>query len=166
MLRAVQRQDRQARICALGVPLFKYFTDNPEAGKIFADAMTSFTSTIASAVVAAYDFSSIRKIVDVAGGHGLLVNSILKGNPGMRGILFDLPAVVAGVNSIDRCKLMAGDFFESVPAGDAYILKHIIPDWDDERAIRILKNCRRAMEGDGKLLLVETVVPPVNEPIT
>jgi hypothetical protein len=155
-----------------GMEPFPYFVQNPEVARIFDNAMTSFSLISAPAVTAAYDFSSIKKIVDVAGGHGLLISSILKANPHLQGVLFDMPTVIEGAGRLieeagvaDRCGKVAGDFFEAVPAGgDAYIMKHIIHDWDDERALTILKNCHRAMTENGKLLLVEVVLPPGNEP--
>lgn len=155
-----------------GMEPFPYFVENPDVAKIFDNAMTSFSLMSAPAVTAAYDFSSIKKIVDVAGGHGLLISSILKANPDLRGVLFDMPTVIEGAGPLieeagvaARCEKVAGDFFESVPAGgDAYIMKHIIHDWDDERSLAILRNCHRAMTEGGKLLLVEVVLPPGNEP--
>lgn len=155
-----------------GMEPFPYFVENPEVAKIFDDAMTSFSIMTAPAVTAAYDFSSIKKLVDVAGGHGLLISSILKANPGVQGVLFDMPSVIEGAGRLieeagvaDRCEKVAGDFFEAVTAGgDAYIMKHIIHDWDDERSLVILRNCHRAMTAGGKLLVVEVVIPPGNEP--
>ncbi len=155
-----------------GMEAFPYFVQNPEVAKIFDNAMTSFSLMTAPAVTAAYDFSVIKKIVDVAGGHGLLLSSILKMNPHLEGVLFDMPSVIEGAGRLieeagvaNRCAKVAGDFFESVPAGgDAYIMKHIIHDWDDERSLVILRNCHRALVENGKLLLVEVVIPPGNEP--
>ena len=140
--------------------------------KTFDDAMTGMTLAGNDAVLSSYDFSSIRKIVDVGGGLGSLIASILKINPQMKGILFDAPPVIEGARRrieaegiADRCEVIAGDFFESVPSGgDAYILKWIIHDWSDERAIAILRNCHRVMTEYGKLLLVEAVVPRSSEP--
>ena len=156
----------------LGMEPFPYFVQNPDVAKIFDNAMTSFSLLTAPAVTAAYDFSSIKKIVDVAGGHGLLLSTILKANPHLKGVLFDMPTVIEGAGRLmeeagvaDRCERVAGDFFKEVPAGgDAYIMKHIIHDWDDERSLVILRNCHRAMVAGGKLLLVEIVIPPGNEP--
>ncbi|HVG33055.1 MAG TPA: methyltransferase [Pyrinomonadaceae bacterium] len=155
-----------------GMEPFPYLVQHPELARIFNNAMTSFSLMSAPTVTAAYDFSSIKKLVDVAGGHGLLISSILKANPHMQGVLFDMPTVIEGAGRLieeagvsDRCEKVAGNFFESVPeGGDAYIMKHIIHDWDDERSLTILKNCYRAMTENGKLLLVEVVIPPGNEP--
>jgi ubiquinone/menaquinone biosynthesis C-methylase UbiE len=155
-----------------GMNVFQYYGQNPEPAAVFDRAMTSFSSTESAAVVAAYDFSPIRKLVDVAGGHGGLLFSILKANPHLEGVLFDQADVIERAKSLigsdpstNRCQLASGNFFESVPAGaDAYILKHIIHDWDDERSIAILKQCHRAMSPDGRVLVVEQVIPPGNEP--
>ncbi len=152
------------------MPIFEYFAKMPEAAAIFDAAMTSISTFESKAVAAAYDFSGIGTLVDVAGGHGLLITTILKANRKMGGILFDLPHVTAGAPALlqsrgvaDRCQIVSGDFFESVPeGGDAYLMKHIIHDWDDERAIQILKNCHRAMRSGGKVLIVDAVIPPGN----
>jgi ubiquinone/menaquinone biosynthesis C-methylase UbiE len=157
---------------AFGMPVWKFFEQNPENAKTFNDAMTGFTLAVNDAVLSSYDFSSIGKIVDVGGGHGSLIASILKANPKMRGVLFDAPPVIEGARHrirdegiADRCEAVAGDFFKSVPSGgDAYIVKWIIHDWDDEQSISILKNCHRAMADNGRLLLVEAVVPDGSEP--
>jgi hypothetical protein len=121
-------------------------------------------------VLAAYDFSGIHRLIDVGGGQGALLTSILRANPAMRGVLFDLPQVVAGARERfggvlpDRCEIAGGDFFDSVPAGgDAYLLKHVLHDWDDERATAILRSCHTAMAAGGRLLLVEIVIPPGND---
>ncbi len=157
---------------AFGMPVWKFFEQNPDNAKTFNDAMTGMTLAVNDAVLSSYDFSSISKIVDVGGGHGSLIASILRANPQMKRVLFDAPSVAEGVQSrpevegvADRCEVVAGDFFQSVPNdGDAYILKWIIHDWDDERSITILRNCHRAMTENGKLLLVEAVVPRGSEP--
>lgn len=155
-----------------GLPLFQYYAQNPEPGKIFDEAMTNNSSTENFEIAASYDFSTIHKLIDVGGGQGSLIASILKDNPSMQGILFDLPTVIAGALDLieaegvsNRCYLMAGDFFDSVPSGgDAYILKRVIHNAEDERALAILKNCHRAMLYHGKLLVIEQVIPPGNEP--
>ncbi len=152
--------------------IFQYFEQNPEAGEHFNSAMTGFSAQATAAVAATYDFSRVGTIVDVGGGLGTLIATLLKKYPQMRGVLFDRPHVIAGAQRLlqvegvgQRCELVSGDFFESVPdGGDAYILQNIIHDWDDERAIAILKNCRRAIADDGKLLLSEMVIPPDNRP--
>jgi ubiquinone/menaquinone biosynthesis C-methylase UbiE len=155
-----------------GKEVFPYFAENAEAARVFDNAMTSLSTTVSKAVVEAYDFSSVRKLADIAGGHGSLLAAILRANPHLKGLLFDMPQVIAGAHARVEAEgvghaveLASGDFFESVPEGaDAYMMKHIIHDWDDARALSILKNCHRAMLPDGKLLLVEMVVPGGNEP--
>jgi hypothetical protein len=155
-----------------GMPIFPYYAQHPESAQIFDRAMTGYSSTETEAVVASYDFSAIRTLVDVAGGHGSLLISILQANPHLQGILFDQAMVIEGAPPLiqaggvaDRCDVAAGDFFESVPkGGDAYILKHIVHDWGDEQAIAILKCCREVIPNTGKLLIVEQVIPPGNEP--
>jgi hypothetical protein len=155
-----------------GLELFEYLAAHPREGEIFNEAMSAFGQDVVAAVVQAYDFGSLRKIVDVGGGHGTLISAILQGNPHLNGIVFDLPHVVEGARRAlttaavaDRCEIAVGDFFESVPAGgDAYVLKWIIHDWDRLRAVAILKNCRRAIDQAGRLLLIETVIPGPGEP--
>ena len=157
---------------AQGMSSFEFFQKNVEAGKVFNAAMTNFTRAIIPAVVQAYDFSRLGTLVDVAGGHGLLLSGILKANPHLHGILFDLPFVIAGARDLlseegvsNRVELVSGDFFQSIPAGaDAYMMKHIIHDWDDDSSTRILKNVRSAMSENGKVLIIEMVVPQSSEP--
>lgn len=154
-----------------GKEVFPYFEANPEAAKIFNRAMTSLSNLAIQAVVEGYDFSSLETIVDIAGGHGRLLTTILAANPSLRGVLFDLPHViegakesVQGTTASARCEFAGGDFFASVPANaDAYIMKHIIHDWDDERALKILTNIRSVMKSNGRVLLVESVITPANE---
>jgi ubiquinone/menaquinone biosynthesis C-methylase UbiE len=152
------------------MPIFDYFAKMPEAAAVFDAAMTSISRWESRAVVAAYDFPGIRTLVDVAGGHGLMIMTILKANKKMRGILFDLPHVTVGAASVlrkggvaDRCQIVSGDFFTSAPeGGDAYIMKHILHDWDDQRAIQILRNCHSALRRGGKVLIVDSVIPSGN----
>jgi hypothetical protein len=155
-----------------GLGIFPYLTQDAESARVFNESMTAFSVRDAAAVIDAYDFSKIRTIVDVGGGHGTLLAAILKANPGASGILFDQPAVIDAARHhgeaqglASRLTLVAGDFFEWVPAdGDAYLLKYIIHDWDDDRAVTILRHCHRAMAQMGTLLLVEAVVPPDDKP--
>jgi SAM-dependent methyltransferase len=122
-------------------------------------------------ILAAYDFSRFERVMDVGGGQGALLQGILSAYPKLRGVLADLPSVVAGATELrmgavaDRCEIVGINFFKAVPEGaDAYLMKSIIHDWDDEAALKILKNCRRAIRGDGKLLVMEHVLKPANEP--
>ncbi|HKX28986.1 MAG TPA: methyltransferase [Blastocatellia bacterium] len=155
-----------------GAEVFPWFSEHPEAHEIFNRAMTSFSYSSVSAVVDAYDFTEISTLIDIAGGHGALLTGILKSNPRLKGVLFDQPSVIDGASKMlqraelqDRVELAAGDFFKSVPTGgDAYLMKFIIHDWDDERALKILHNIHRVIPRHGKLLLVEMVVPPGNRP--
>ncbi len=150
-----------------GASKWQYMAEHPAEAKIFNEAMSSFSSVVAAAVVAAYDFSSSATVVDIGGGDGTLLAAILKANPRLRGVLADLPHVAEGAQRrfttdglTDRCEIAAGSFFESAPAGDTYVLKWIIHDWDDQRSVEILKNCRSAMATNGRVLLVEGVIQP------
>jgi len=151
---------------ANGAEVFPFYAAHPESAGPFNEAMTAYSAVVTEAVINAYDFSPFRKIVDVGGGHGHLLTSILRAAPEASGVIFDLPAVVEGARArvedeglTNRCEIAGGDFFESVPeGGDAYVLKTIIHDWDEERALAILRNVHRAMKDDGKLLLIETVI--------
>jgi SAM-dependent methyltransferase len=155
-----------------GVDIWKYFAQNPDDAAVFNDSMSSVTAAANEAINKLYDFSGFGTIVDVGGGHGGLITSILKSNPQVKGVLFDAPQVIDGARPkleeagvADRCETVAGDFFKSVPAGgDAYVMKWIIHDWDDEKAITILKNCRTQMKPNGRLILVDCVVPETDEP--
>lgn len=155
-----------------GMEVFPYYAEHPESSEPFNQAMTEYSAVVAEAVGRAYDFSSFGRVVDIGGGHGRLLASVLRSNPAARGVVFDLPAVVEGARSAlaaegldSRCEVAGGDFFEAVPeGGDAYILKSIIHDWDDERSVRILRNIRRAMKEGGRLLLVETVIEDAGGP--
>lgn len=151
---------------------WEYYARNPEDASNFNKSMKGLTEMINGAVLSAYDFSGVNKLVDVAGGTGGLISAILTIHPQMRGVLFDLPHVIAEAGPLldaagvrDRCETASGDFFESVPAGgDAYVMKWIIHDWDDAKSTAILENIRKAMNENGKLLLIETVVPEGNYP--
>jgi SAM-dependent methyltransferase len=155
-----------------GAPFFEYLAGHPDDAAVFNAAMSSSPGYLA-AIVGAYDFSKFERIVDVGGGHGLILAGILAANPRLRGVLYDLPGVVAGSFALgqepisQRCEIIGGDFFKGVPAGaDAYMLKGIIHDWNDEAALKILKNCRRAIRPDGTLLIVEAVLTPSTDPAT
>lgn len=155
-------------------PCFEAIFGDPEIACDFNMAMTCFSQRIAPAVLEVYDFSGIGTLMDVAGGHGAILCEILSGYPKMNGILFDMPNVIEEANCHicslkmeQRCQTITGDFFEQIPAGaDAYYLQHIIHDWNDERALKILANCRRALVGraDGRLLIVDSVVPENSDP--
>ncbi|MBW4633678.1 MAG: methyltransferase [Iphinoe sp. HA4291-MV1] len=154
------------------MPIFDYFDQNPEAAAVFNQAMTSASAMYNPAIISAYDFSSITMLVDIGGGQGAFLAAILQANPHLNGIVYDLPVVVAGAKPYleqlglqQRCQAVGGSFLESVPdGGDAYIMKNVMTNWDDEHAIQILKNCYRVMPKGGKLLLVQNVIVPGNEP--
>ncbi len=155
-----------------GAEVFDYFGGHPEEAEIFNRAMTNLSLMAVPAIVEAYDFSGINTLADIAGGHGLLLAGVLKANPEVKGMLFDMPSVIEGATALleregvaGRVELARGNFFESVPAGaDAYMMKHIIHDWDDERCVAILKNIHRVLPESGKVLIVEMVIAPGNEP--
>lgn len=157
-----------------GKPCFEALESLPETEREFNDAMTNLSAGIAPAVVEAYDFSGIGTLMDVAGGHGYTLGRILNQYPRMQGILFDMESVIEGarlrmaaLNMDHRCRTVAGNFFEQIPAGaDACYMQHIIHDWDDEPALKILTNSRRALEGrkNGKVLVVDSVIPDGPEP--
>ena len=159
----------QAVVPALrGKSAFEYLADEPELAKIFNDAMTSVSEVAIASVTAAYDFGRYATVVDVGGGHGRLLAAILDGAPNSRGVLFDLPQVVAGAPALlaehrvdDRVRVVEGSFFDAVPdGGDAYVLKNVIHDWPDDDAVRILSNVRAAAGTDKHVLLLELVIPP------
>lgn len=158
-----------------GAEAFPYFRQNPDEYEIFNRAMSSFSAMAMPVVEAANNenvFDGAKTLVDIAGGHGTLLAGFLRANPQLEGILFDLPEVITGApeylekeNIGERVEIVSGDFFESVPENcDVYMMKHIIHDWDDERAVKILKNIARAMNADGKVLIVELVIPTGNTP--
>jgi hypothetical protein len=149
-----------------GLALFEYNQQHPEHANLFNNMMTEWTSSVAPTVAAAYDFSATETLVDVGGGHGQMLASILQAHPTLYGVLFDLPNVVAGASPLldgagvaDRCQVIGGDAFKAVPEGlETYLLSRVIHDWDDERAIALLARCHQAMKPQGKVLLVERVI--------
>ena len=155
-----------------GVPVFDYFNKHQDQAKIFDRMMTDIHGGETRPMIENYDFSKFRKVVDVGGGNGEVLSKVLMAHEHIKGVLFDLPHVVNrsaenlkewGV--ADRCDCMGGSFFEEVPeGGDAYILRHIIHDWNDEDAVKILSNCCKAMDPGGKVLVVEAVIPKGNDP--
>ncbi len=151
----------------LGAELFEYMARHPEESADFDEAMTDLRKQFTGPILIAYDFSRFTTIVDVAGGQGFFLQCLLAGNPTVKGVLFDQPHVIeagraamAEAGLAERCEVVGGDFFESVPPGaDGYCLSSIIHDWDDERAISILRSVRRAIAPSGRLLLIESVIP-------
>jgi hypothetical protein len=157
-----------------GMPLFEFYEAHPDAGAIFNSAMTGLTRSMSGVVTSHYDFSGAQTVVDVGGGEGALLTEILLQNPMTEGVLFDQPSVVAAAEVAiasgvlaERCEIVGGNFFDSVPpGGDVYLMKMILHDWPDDRAKVILQNCRAAMSGQSRLLLIERVLPsaPPYEP--
>jgi SAM-dependent methyltransferase len=156
----------------LGVPLFEHLARHPEKAALFNEAMSQITRRVAPGVVAGYDFGRFGTLVDVGGGDGTLLAQVLRSAPGLRGVLFDLPAGVAAAPPVleaagvgDRCRTVGGDFFASVPGGaDAYLVKSVLHDWPDDRAVAILRNCREAMAPGGRVLVVDRMVPELVGP--
>jgi hypothetical protein len=157
-----------------GKPCFECFDTMPDVAADFNAAMTCMSSRIVPAVLDAYDFTGVRTLMDVAGGHGFVICEILRRYPEMKGIIFDIAPVIEGAKcrvcdlSLEhRCDPVAGDFFQEIPAGaDAYYFQHIIHDWDDEKALTILKNTHRALQGvpDGRIVVVDCVLPENSDP--
>jgi hypothetical protein len=148
--------------CAVhGVDVWAYRVDHPQEGAIFDRAMASLTGFAHASLLAAYDFSRFRTVVDVGGGRGALLAALLPAHPALEGVLFDQPQVVAGAEEVlsdagltARCQIVGGS---------AYLLKSILHDWQDEQAVTILRACRRAIDADGTLLVIERVLAPPNE---
>jgi hypothetical protein len=153
-----------------GVPIFDYIPTHPELGPVFDAGMTSMNFYETTAMLDAYDFSGIGVLADIGGGNGSLISAVLARYPNMKGILFDLGHVVGRAKEnlqaaglAGRCSVSEGSFFESVPGGaDAYLFRHIIHDWTDEQCMQILGHCRKVIPADGKLLIVDCVVPAGN----
>ena len=146
---------------------FKQRKSYPERAAMFDAYMAELTRRWVAAILAAHDFSRLCRIVDIGGGNGVLLSAILAAFPQAEGMVFDTAAGITGAAqrlekraSLQRCRIVAGDFFDAVPQGaDTYILKSVLHDWDDDEPIAILKNCRRAMRPDSALLVIERVLP-------
>jgi hypothetical protein len=153
-------------------PGFEPLRDDPERAGIFNSAMAELTRLNTRTLVANYDFGRYSCVADIGGGYGELIAGVLAANPGLRGILFDLPHAIEAARpqldkngALDRCEVVSGSFFDEVPTGaDLYVLKSVIHDWDDERAREILTNVRRAMGASAKLVLIERLMPERMQP--
>jgi hypothetical protein len=154
-----------------GMSVWEYRAQHPEDNEAFDKGMTAYTLPVAGAVAEAYDFTGLRTVVDIGGSRGVLLSAVLRAYPDCRGILFDQPHVVAGARPeleaagvADRCEVVGGSFFDSVPeGGDAYLLKSILHDWEDDDCIAILQTCRAAMNPGALCLLVERILAGPNE---
>jgi SAM-dependent methyltransferase len=161
------RTGKSARKLLMGTDGFKHLENDPDAAALFNRALAELTRLATDSFVRAYDFSGVKRVIDVGGGYGQLLAAILASNPSLTGVLVDLPHAIDGgrqhleeAGLAGRCEFVAGDFFQSVPdGGDVYILKSILHDWDDARSRQILESCRRAMKGDARLLIVEQMLP-------
>jgi ubiquinone/menaquinone biosynthesis C-methylase UbiE len=155
-----------------GMPIFDYLSKHPEAAATFDAAMTGIHGRETAAMIDAYDFSKFRTVIDIGGGNGTVLRTVLEKHSSMQGVLYDLPHVIdrarpglAASPAGSRCQLVGGSFFESVPEGaDAYMMRHIIHDWNDEQCRTILGHCRRAMKPEARLLVIDAVIKPGNEP--
>lgn len=155
-----------------GTDLFSYLATRPEKSKLFSDAMGNAIRHVQSAAVDAYDLSGIRHLVDVGGAHGQLMAAILSRYPDLTGVVFDLPEVVPGAAEVlkaagvsDRAELVGGDYFTAVPpGGDAYVLSHVIHQLSDTEAVQVLRNIRNVMAPDGRVILVDPVLPEGDTP--
>ena len=152
---------------AYGMGLFEFLAAHPDQAQQFQAAMSERTAAFAPSVAARYDFSPMRTVADIGGGNGTLLAAILRAHGHLRGILFDRPSVIANAAGVlqaegvaDRCEIVPGDFFQGVPDGvDGYILANVLHDWNDADSVRILGACRRAMAKDGRVLIVERLMP-------
>jgi hypothetical protein len=154
-----------------GMPVFEWFKKNPQAAQIYNEANAIKAITSHRAIIDAYDFSGISSLTDIGGGNGTLMVEILKANPLLSGIVADLPSVIMTAKEYihnqgfeSRCKILECDIFNLIPAGsDAYLMSHILHDWNDEECLTILRNCHKAMNPESKLLVVEALIPGGNE---
>lgn len=152
---------------AFGMSAFQYLARNPKNAAAFDAAMSERTAAFAPSVADRYDFSDVRTVVDIGGGKGTLLVEILQKHAHLHGVLLETPAVAARADAVldgaelaGRCRVLAGDFFDQVPRGaDRYVLANVLHDWDDARAIEILRNCRRSMANGGRVLIVERLIP-------
>ncbi len=159
-------------LAVFGMPAFDYYSKFKDEGEQFGRAMANVSGFASQAVLDAYDFSRFQTVLDVGGGNGSMVLSILKRYPKAKGIVADLPYIEAQAKAsiqeagmADRCRFQAADFFQGVPEGaDAHVLKFILHDWNDEESVQLLKSCRSAIAPDGRILVLEVVVPESSGP--
>jgi hypothetical protein len=167
------RQDGTAFERIYGMPIWRYYGEHPETEALFAEAMSNFTTIAHAGILGSYEFAPFKMAIEVGGGHGAFLKAVIDHHPDARGILFDVPTVIAEAEqagamtdrSNRRIQRVAGDFFKEVPAGgDLYLLKFILHDWKDEQSIQILSSVRKAIISGGRLLIVEIVLPGGSEP--
>ncbi len=171
-LRETVMTGRSGFVLAHGMSTYEYLVRHPDLGVPFDRWMTRQSDQHNGAVVAAYDFSGFRTVADVGGGQGSTLAAILRANPSLRGILVDQPQVVAGAEPVlraagvaDRCEVLEGDMLQGVPRGaDAYLIKRVLMIWGDEPAIQVLRHCAEAVSGNGRVLVIEMIMPPGNDP--
>ncbi len=146
---------------AFGMPYFDYLDSHKDFGEAFNDYMTEMTSRVIPAIIEVYDFKGFDTICDVGGGQGTLLKAVLETAPKAKGILFDMESAMKDNEpgeTASRTQIISGSFFDHIPSADCLLLKSIIHDWDDENALKILMNCRKALKKDGRILLIEQVV--------
>jgi hypothetical protein len=166
------RTGRPSYETIVGKPIFEYLAEHPEKAKLFDAAMTSVHGRETAAMADAFDFSAFGTLADIGGGNASTLIGLLGRTPSLQGLLFDLPSVmerarsaIAAAGLSERCRVAGGSFFEAIPEGaDAYMLRHIIHDWNDAKSLTILRNVRKVMSPNARLLVVETVIPTSNAP--
>ncbi len=153
-------------------PVFSYFKDNPSRGRLFQEAMKEKSWAVIESALASYDFGQFKSVYDIGGGYGQFMKALLQYYPGIYGMLFELPEVIASIEKQpspiqeNNCSLVSGDFFTSIPkGGDAYLLKSVLHDWDDEKCSTILTRCHESMGPDSRLLIIEVVLQPNQESV-
>jgi hypothetical protein len=170
LVEAVKTGEAQA-VATLGGPHFDYLAANPGEAALFAKAMQASSELVQAEVVRLLDAEKVGTAVDVGGSNGALLCAVAAANPALKGIVYDLPharegavAFIARQGLADRVTAVSGDFFDSVPPADLYLMKHILHDWDDKACVKLLMNCRRAMKADGRVAVVELRLGPMGEP--
>lgn len=171
-LDSVVRTGEPSFVAANGADNWEYFAAHPELGEQFNRAMSNLSALGGPMIAYGYDFSGFQTIVDIGGGEGRLLASILAAHPGLRGAVFDLPAVAEPAAEFlrsqgleERTEVLTGDMFAAIPGGyDAYVMRAVLHDWSDEKALILLENCRAAIPDHGKLLIFDAIMPPGNGP--
>jgi SAM-dependent methyltransferase len=167
---AVRHGERQT-VAALGHELFDYYATNPSEGSAFTGAMASHSNAIAKEIAQVLDTSAVTHVVDIGGASGTIIGALLDAKPALFGTILERADVVPRAEAAlaerglsSRCRAVEGDFFDSVPEADLFILKSIVHDWDDQQSIKILRNCARALRPNGRVILIERVMPEHGKP--